>query len=154
MKYTRLFLFILSILLLNSCAVVKDGKPSIVQGVFGQVREVRGNQMPSPDVKVSGGGVPVLRTVQIYQLTHIKNTEGQSPLFTSVKTVLVGSVKTDKSGYFQCKLPAGKYSIFTKEEDGKLFASLSAGDGQLTPFEVKENEITRYDIMINHRAAY
>ena len=66
----------------------------------------------------------------------------------------MAQLKTNKEGYFQCKLPPGKYSIFTLEEDGKFFANLFDGEGNITPFEVKKGEVTRYDISINYKAAF
>ena len=154
MKHTLLFLFIMSSLFFNSCSIVKDGKPSIKQGVFGRVLWLEGNMMPSTTPNSNAGGKPASRTVNIYELTHQTEVEGQSPLFKIVKTKLVASVKSDANGYFQCKLAPGKYSVFTVEDDGQFFANLFEGNGEITPFEIKENQIANYNININYKAFY
>ncbi len=154
MKYTRIFLFAILCCSLSFCSSIKDGKSSIKQGVFGKVTWMQGNFMPSPDRQPAKESTPALRTVYIYKLTKLSATEGDSPLFTKINGALVAKVKTNKDGYFQCKLAPGKYSIFTLEEDGKFFANLFDGEGNITPFEVKVGEVTRYDISVNYKAAF
>ena len=44
--------------------------------------------------------------------------------------------------------------LFTLEEDGKLFANLFDGEGSITAFEVKLNEVVIFDIKINYKAHY
>lgn len=139
---------------LASCLTIKDGKPTIKQGVYGRVLWLQGNVMPSPDAPNRGSGKPAERTLHIYEITRLNEADGQAPLFTSVPTKLVATTKTNSEGYFQCKLKPGKYSIFTVEEDGKLFANLFEGNGEITPFEVKANEVVTYHITINHKAFY
>jgi len=153
MKYTIIFLFAVINLSVISCSTIKDGNPTIKQGVFGRVLWLEGNMMPSPDVKTAGGK-PVVRTIHIYRITNTNETVGQSPLFNSVQSKLVATAKTNKDGYFQCELLPGRYSIFTVEEDDKLFANLFEGNGEITPFEVKANQVSTYNININYKAFY
>ena len=115
MKYTRIFLLAIFSCSLSFCSSIKDGKSSIKQGVFGRVLWMQGNFMPSPDRPQRKESTPALRTVYIYKLTKLSQTEGESPLFSKISTVLVAKVKTNIEGYFQCKLAPGKYSIFTLE---------------------------------------
>lgn len=150
----KLFLFAILTFGVISCASIKDGKPSIKQGVFGKVTWSQGNFMPSPDAPKANDSKAVVREIHIYKITNLSEAEGVSPLFTKLKTQLIAKVKTDTSGYFQCKLKPGKYSIFTAEEDGKLFANLFEGDGSIMPFEVKTNEVTTVNININYKAFY
>jgi hypothetical protein len=154
MKYTRLFLFALLSTSLSFCNTIRDGKSTIRQGVFGKVLWLEGNFMPSPDKPKARDGVPALRTVYIYELTKLGNVEGDAPLFAKINKSVIAKVKTNKEGFFQCKLKPGKYSIFTLEEDGKFFANLFEGDGSIASFEVKEGQVTTYDININYKAAY
>ncbi|MEJ5993333.1 hypothetical protein WG904_02795 [Pedobacter sp. Du54] len=153
-KYTRLFLFAMLSCSFSFCSSVKDREASIKQGIFGRVLWLQGNFMPSPDRSQQKGGTPAVRTLYIYQLTKFSETTGESPLFSKVNTSLVARVKTNNDGYFQCKLLPGKYSIFTLEEGGKFFASLSDGAGNVAPFEVNIGEVTRYDIRVNYKAAF
>lgn len=116
---------------------------------------MEGNFMPSPDRQPSKESRPAVRTLYIYEISKIGEMEGEPPLFSSVKKQIVKKVKTDKNGYFVCKLAPGNYSIFTlEEESGKLFANLFDGEGHVAPFEVKAGEVTRYDIGINYKATY
>ncbi len=154
MKYTRLFLFAMLCCSFSFCSSVKDGKSSIHQGVFGKVIWLQGNFMPSPDRQSTKNGSAAQRTIYIYSLTKFGETQGESPLFLTINTPLVAKVKTNKEGYFQCKLAPGRYSIFTLEEDGKFFANISDGEGNITPFEVKVGEVTTNDISINYKAAF
>ena len=139
---------------LSFCSSVKDAKSSIKQGVFGRVLWMQGNFMPSPDRPQQNGGTPAVRTIYIYSSTKLSEAEGESPLFSKINKDVIAQVKTNKQGYFQCKLPPGKYSIFTLEDDGKFFANLFDGEGNITPFEVKEDSVTRYDINVNYKAAF
>jgi hypothetical protein len=154
MKYTRIFLFAMFCCSLSFCASIQDGQPSIKQGVFGRVLWQQGNFMPSPDRPQQKESIPTMRIVYIYKLTKISEAEGEAPLFSKINTNLVAKVKTNKEGYFQCKLTAGKYSIFTLEEGGKLFGNLFDGNGSITPFEVKKGELTTLNININYKAFY
>lgn len=154
MKYTRIFLFAILSCLLSFCSTIKGDKNSIKQGVIGRVLWMQGNFMPSPDRPQREGGTAAIRTIYIYQLTKLSEVEGEAPLFSKVNTSLVAKLETNEAGYFQCKLAPGKYSIFTLEENGKLFANLFDGEGSITLFEVKEGELTTYDIKVNYKAAY
>jgi hypothetical protein len=154
MKYTRLFLVVVLCCSFSFCSGVKDGQASIKQGVFGRVLWQQGNFMPSPDRPKQKNGIPAVRTLYIYQLTKFNETEGELPLFSKINTHFIAKIKTNKDGYFQCKLKPGKYSIFTLEEGGKFFASLSDGEGNIAPVEVKAGEITKYDINVNYKAAF
>jgi hypothetical protein len=154
MKYTRIFLFTMCCFLLSFCTTLKDGKSTIKQGVFGRVLWVEGNMMPSPDRPQAKEGTPVVRTVYIYELTKLGDTEGEAPLFSGVKSKLIAKVATNKAGYYQCELAPGRYSIFTGEEGGQFFASLFEGDGAIASFEVKQGEVLTYPIQVNYKAAY
>ena len=151
MNYTRTLLLVM---LSFSCTTIKDGKSSIKLGVFGRVLWMEGNFMPSPDRTQSKVSTPAHRTIYIYKLIKLSEVEGESPLFSRINGKLIAKTKTNKEGYFQCKLTPGKYSIFTVEEDGLFFANLFDGEGNINPFEVKADEVTRVDININYKAAF
>ena len=142
------------IVMLSFCSSVKNDKVSIKQGVSGRVIWMEGNFMPSPDRAPDRVGKPAVRTVYIYKETKLAQTEGEAPLFSKIEGDLIAKVKTNKEGYFQCKLSPGKYSIFTLEEDRKFFANLFDGDGNIASFEVKTNEVTKYNISVNYKAAF
>ena len=94
------------------------------------------------------------RTVYIYAVTTSAQAEGEGPLYKAIHQPLIAKVKTDAKGLFQCKLPPGTYSVFTGEENGQFFASLSNGKGELNPVVVVAGKVTVCDIVVNHKAVY
>jgi len=154
MKYTIIFLFAMITFSISSCTSLKGGKPTIKQGVFGRVLWKEGNAMPSLGGPKISDGKPVPRVVQIYEVAKASDADGQSPLFRSIKTKLIATVRTNAEGYFQYELALGSYSIFTVEEDGQLFSSLGNMNGEIGSFEVKANEVTHYNIVVNYKAFY
>ena len=111
--------------------------------------------MPGPDQKpVDKTGKVTRRTVYIYAVTTAAQAEGEGPLYKAIHQPLVAKVKTDEKGFFQCKLAPGVYSVFTGEDGGMFFASLSNGKGELNPVEVLAKQVTVCDIIVNHKAVY
>ncbi|QCR24261.1 carboxypeptidase-like regulatory domain-containing protein [Pontibacter sp. SGAir0037] len=127
---------------------------AIKQGIAGKVLWEAGNRMPSPDAPASSGKRGVQRTVYIYELT--KSSQATSPdgiFYTSIQTNLVTQVVTDANGNFTVSLKPGRYSLFTKEEQG-LYANLFDGENNIFPVEVKEEKITAVEFLINYKAIY
>ncbi|MDX5419785.1 MAG: carboxypeptidase regulatory-like domain-containing protein [Hymenobacteraceae bacterium] len=133
----------------------QDGQQmQIKQGIQGQILWEAGNQMPSPDAPPSSGRRGVERTVYIYELTNSSQTTSKDGVFhTAIKTKLITQVKTDANGNFAVNLKPGRYSLFTKEEDG-LFANLFDGKMNIFPVEVKEGEVTEVEFLVNYNAFY
>lgn len=126
----------------------------IKQGIRGQILWEAGNQMPSPDAPPSKGPRGVERTVYIYELTNSSQTTSQDGVFhTAIQTKLITQVKTDTNGNFAVRLEPGRYSLFTKEEQG-LYANLLDGDMNIFPVEVKEGEVTTVEFLVNYNAFY
>lgn len=150
-KYLISFLFALALVIIISCASAQNGKPTT--GAVGKVIWQEGNLMPSPDVKKTNAQ-PIQRIVRFYEVTNIKQTVGQAPLFSKVATKLIAETKTNKEGYFQCKLKPGLYSYFTLEPDNLLFANNYNGNGEINVIEVKNNEVVNLIININYKAVF
>lgn len=147
----RIFTVLILLILLGSC---KSSQMS-GQGIQGQVFWVAGNQMPqandrgiNPEEKV-----PVQRTLRIHELTHINQARLGDALFGDIETPLIEEVKTDEEGRFFVKLPAGRYTVFTVEKSG-YFANVFDLDSYINPYEVKEGEWTKAEILINYEGAY
>jgi len=109
--------------------------------------------MPGPDKKESEGK-GVQREIFIYAVAAASDAEGQAPLYTSIHTPLIATVKSDSLGFFQCKLKPGTYSVLTKEKDEHFFSGLSNDKGQLSAVEVLPDSVLRYIININYSAVY
>ena len=154
-KFSSLtYVCILSLFLFSSC---KTNKIS-TQGIKGQIFWVEGNQMPQAKSEGStsvspAAKRPVKRTIQIHQLTHINEASLGDYLFGNIETPLVASVETNNEGEFSVKLPPGKYSIFTVEENG-YFASIFDLDSYIHPVKVEENEWSKIEITIDYKASF
>ena len=133
---------------------MKNNQYSIKQGVYGNVVWMQGNMMPSPDFPNRGKGKPIYRIINIYEQTNLSQVKGNGPLFMSIDSKLIKTVRSNQSGFYEVKLLPGKYSIFTVEEDGKLFANSFDGEGFINVFEIKANEVVNLDIAINYKAFY
>ena len=142
------------IILLMSCVVKNNVQPKIQQGVYGQVTWLEGNIMPSPDEPKSTNGQPIERSICIYKVATLSETIGQAPLFSSVNSKLVKIVKTNTNGDYECELPIGVYSIFTKEPNFGYFANSFNGKGQISMVEVKKGSVVRWNINIDYKASY
>jgi len=154
MTYIKKITFICLCLQLMNCSLQKDGTPRIKQGIFGTVTWVEGNMMPSPDMAKSTGARTIVREIKIYEAVNFKQAKGEAPLYTNIDGKLIKTVKSNDSGFFECELPAGSYSIFTVEEDGKLFANQFDGNGLINAVNIKQGETVKLDIQINYKAAY
>ena len=74
----------------SSTAQIKKSASNINQGIEGYIYFVSGNQMPSPDRKLSPPK-GIKSTLYIYQLTNINQVtrQGQSPFYSFVKTKII-----------------------------------------------------------------
>lgn len=126
----------------------------ISQGIAGRVLWQSGNQMPSPDTPVRSGKRGVQRTVYVYELTNGNQATTTDGVFhTNIRTKLVTKVETDTAGNFAISLPPGKYSLFTKEEQG-LYANLFDGEMNIFPVQVQQGQVTAVEFLINYKAVY
>ena len=124
------------------------------QGIEGYVFRVKGNRMPSPDVKLPPPQ-PFKTDVYIYQLTNIKQVDrqGTSAFYFSIKTKLVKKIQSDKNGYFKITVPAGRYSIFTTK-DTLFYANWFDKDNNIAPVEVLPGKMSKVEIRVDYDAFY
>lgn len=151
MKYYKIFLCLSLFIVTTSCGIIQH--VSLKQGVSGQITMVEGNLMPGPG-KTHEIPKGVKRNVFIYEVVKANAVEGQGPLYSVIPTRLVAKISTDALGFFQCKLKAGRYSVFTQEEDKQFFSGLSNEMGELSPIEVLPDSVVNYTILINYKAVY
>ena len=154
MKNIKICLFFL---ILACFAISCKSNKRDTQGIQGQVFWIEGNQMPQvlEEGKISDreGKKGVKRTLRIHELTHINQARLGDALFGDIETPLVAEVETDEEGKFSVELPAGKYSVFTEEENG-YFANIFDLDSFINPLEVQNGKWTQADILINYQATY
>ena len=99
-------------------------------------------------------GEPVERDVYIFKAVKLDNViKGGSSFYKLVNGKLAGRCSTDKTGRFKIKLPPGKYSVFTMEEDG-YFANIYDGENYINPVTVHPDSFTEIVILVNYKAYY
>lgn len=122
------------------------------QGIKGQVLWLEGNFMPGPGQDKKGE--PVVREIYIYSVINkAEMKEKGNQLYEMPNQKPIAITKSDENGIFEVALPAGKYSVFTKEAGG-LFANLFDGQMNLNPVDVEKGKFTEVDIKINYKAVY
>lgn len=153
MKFYTAFLCAAILTVVYSCSMQKNPHAAGMQGIKGNITLSEGNMMPGPDKK-DGPAKGVQRTVYIYSVATVAQAQGEAPLYQSVKTKLVAKVESDSTGFYQCDLKPGRYSVVTKEKSGQFFSGLSNANNELSPVEVLENAVAVYNILINYNAVY
>lgn len=123
-------------------------------GIRGQVYQVSGNQMPSPD-DPPAPPKGVQTTLYIYELTNIGQVsrQGQSAFYASIGTKLVREVATKADGSYLVKLKPGWYSLFVKK-DSLFFSSQFDSNNNIHPVEVREGVMTEDEFRVNYNAVY
>jgi hypothetical protein len=144
-----------ALLLMFGCTARKSaaGK-GLKQGIEGFVREVSGNQMPSPQ-EPAPSGRPLKTTVYIYEPTHLNQVEriGTSSFYRKIRTNLVMAVETDENGFFSTMLPEGDYSLFTKIK-GEFYSNLFDRYNNIFPVSIRQDSLVRVNITISAGASY
>jgi len=120
-------------------------------GITGNIRTLRGNQMPFKG-KANTIGHATTKEIYIYSATPINETEGISPLFSKIKTRLIAVTKSDSTGRYSVKVDPGKYSVFVKVDD--KFFSNEIDNGYLSPVEVHQHSFATKDITITTHSAF
>jgi len=93
------------------------------------------------------------REIHVYNAVLLRQTQYAGGFFKNIDAVYVGTMKSTPDGFFTIKLPPGRYSLFTKEENG-LFANLFDHDGCVNCVLVKPRKFSWSTITIDYEAAY
>lgn len=131
-----------------------QGQPTVPQGLSGYIREVRGNQMPSPESQPSTGK-GLKTTVYIYELTNLSQVkqDGTSSFYTAISTKLIKTADTDENGYFQVALDPGSYSLFVKLNN-KYYANAFDARNNIAVHTVQANKLTNVQFTVTSNATY
>ena len=73
--------------------------------------------------------------------------------FSEVRTLVIDSVQSDPAGFFEIALPAGRYSLFVRE-DSLFYAKSWAPGRPIGLVEVPEDGVHRVQFDINYQAAF
>lgn len=122
---------------------------TIPQGLWGTVCLFEGDFMPGPpEAPARGRTLAVSRTIYVHALTHQSQVvppagaDGRSSmLHSAVLTPRVDSTQSDERGFFQVRLPPGRYSLFVRER-GQHYVNLFDGQGNVFPVTVDSGRVT------------
>ncbi len=135
---------------LAACATVSE---SYNQGIEGKTVWLEGDRMPGPDQELPDPS-EVSREVVITPLVKMDELPALSDgLYPDLPVNPVATVESDENGVFRVGLPPGRYSVFTKEDNG-YFASSFDSEGNVNPVEVPENDYSEITIEINYKAVF
>jgi hypothetical protein len=151
MLYKKTILFLVIGLPFLSGIVYGQGKKT---GIEGYIFRISGNQMPSPDAKLSPPrGVKAI--LYVYELTSFSQVSkvGESAFYSSIRSRFVQNVTSDDSGYFFLSLPPGEYSLFTKK-DALFYANNFDGNNHIAPVKVVAHKVTQINVNIDYDAVY
>jgi len=134
------------------------GAPSlhmyVKQGVRGYVRELKGNQMPSPGRPAAKGrGIP--EEICIYALVNLSQVEPtpKECFYKAVHGRLIKTIRSDSTGFFETSLDTGRYSLFIRL--GNLYyASLTDQYNNLAPITVEDSRLTNIDLVYRNGVTY
>jgi hypothetical protein len=151
-------IFILIIVISSgfSCSTGKNisARTKMKQGMEGYVKEISGNQMPSPDVRPAQPR-GIATAVYIYELTNISQTvrNGSAGFYQTISTKLIRTIQSDSSGHFVAEVPPGSYSIFTRVR-GLFYANNFDGQNNIMPVLVEKNKLTRVNFLVSADAVF
>lgn len=130
-----------------------DSNETINQGICGSIIWKSGNLMPSPDHEIPKPKA-VQRELFVYELTNTQQATLQNGFYKAIVTGFVKSVKSDAEGKFCVELPEGKYSLFVKEGEKRLYANQFDGDGNVFPVKVTKDSLSMIVFTIDYQANY
>lgn len=125
----------------------------IQQGIAGQVFELIGNQMPSPDRPGNSDGNPIQATVYVFELTNHSEQTQESGVYTNITTKKIAAIRTADNGEFKIALPEGVYSLFVKVEEG-YFANLFDEKMNIHPITITKDQMTTTKVKVDYKATY
>jgi hypothetical protein len=135
--------------------------PSISNGYYGYVVELKGNFMPGIDGSSGGMIDSVQKEVFVYnKLTFddLKNarTEMYSSFWfiDSISSAPVAIIRPNTNGFYQLKLPPGNYTGLIKIDETRLYNNLSIGDGHVGPLIFEADTLVKLNFKIDFEAGY
>lgn len=137
--------------------VDQSARISIAQGLGGNAWEWVGNFQPAPQGVSCATVSPVSRTILIFPLLPASVFPGlaiSTFLVDSIPAVPIDSTRSDSSGFFQVSLPAGSYSLITRE-GSKYYVRVPTTDyAYIGRSDVAAGQVTRLIVQINYRASF
>ena len=116
----------------------------------GEVRELLGDRMPSPDAPLNDSGMPMQTELAI--TSAVDAAAVQIPFFTQLPAKPVKQLRTNAQGQFRVRLRPGNYSVFVKLKEG-WYANLIQ-DGLIHPVYLRADSSSYISIKVTARATF
>ena len=122
------------------------------QGIKGNVYQVSGNQMPSPD-RPPSKPKGIKATLAIFELTNTSQVKVSGKFYETPTTKLVELIQTDEQGTYKVKLRPGNYSLFIKI-DSLYYSNVFDDKFNIHPVEIKKGKWSVDNFTVNYNAVY
>ena len=144
------FLYFLLIIILCSCMTLFSRQG----GIRGHVFLIKGNHMPSPDIKPAPPK-GLATTIYIYELINISQVKqsGKPSFYSTINGKLIKTVGSDVNGYFKMRLAPGRYSLFIKKDD-LFYANIFDDKQNINPVSVEKGKFTDINLKADYDAVY
>lgn len=136
----------------NSTTTSDMEKTSDQGKVEGTVVWLEGNFMPSPGTPARKGK-PIVREIVFCKPLKMNETKKEGTFFVGLEDQVVKSVTSDDKGKFSIELPAGTYSVLSKEENG-YYANLFDGQGLIQAVKVQAGQTTPLTVKVDYKATF
>lgn len=136
------FLFITLFIGCSSQKKINAVSLQITQGISGQVFEISGDMMPSPNnPKAKFVGRPMKTSIAVFQVLNNASMQKKNGLFINMESTPVSVVKTNEKGEFYIALDEGVYSVLIKMDNG-YFANRFDEKMSINTVTVKKDSLT------------
>ena len=148
------FLFLPIFLCCSSQKKMTVSNQQIKQGITGQVFELTGNFMPSPDnPNAKYEGTPMKTKVAVFPILNNASMQKKNGLFVNMESQSVSEVITNEKGEFFVALDEGRYSVLIKLPNG-YYANSYDEKMNINVVTVKKDSLTNVKMKFDLNAVY
>jgi hypothetical protein len=141
---------------------IEDGRmsPTIQQGFYGFIIELKGDFMPGEEPSVGTIDSVQMDLYVYYKLTFdsIKNARSEQNhwfwIVDSVNQVPLAIIKPNDNGFYEIDLPNGNYTGLVKIDDKNFYTNGGLEDGHIGAMILDNEELIKQDFQVDYQASY
>jgi hypothetical protein len=153
-QITISFLFLSIFLSCSSQKRIVVSSQQIKQGISGQVFELSGNFMPSPDSpNANYEGTPMKTKVAVFTVLNNASMQKKNGMFVNMESQSISEVLTNEKGEFFIALDEGSYSVLIKLPNG-YYANRYDEKMNINVVTVKKDSLTNVKMKFDLNAVY
>lgn len=122
-------------------------KPSLHQGIYGNIYYKHGNCMPTMDPATQTCKTECIRT-ELYLTAAVKYSIQTHPYYSNLPAPALNIITSNANGYFESICPSGLYSVFIKWNDAYYAQNINA-EGFVNLLEITNDSIVKSDFIID-----